>query len=440
MKKFVSILIVTALLLLSVTVVPVSAYTLPAEYEIHARSAMLVSLDTGGVLYEKNSDEVTYPASLQKIMVALLIFERETDYNKVITASETAINDLLGTGAAVSNIKPGEEMTVKDLLYCLLVPSACDAANVLAEAYGGTMEAFVDQMNERAEQLGMKSTHYANASGLHDDNQYTTAQDLLILVKEAMKHPMFMEICTVTRYTVEATNKSEKRILVSTNFMMDKTTSYYYKYVKGIKTGNTDKAGRCLITTAEKDGASYLCIVLGCPPKDEKGASVRYEFADTRALYTWAFDNLVSADVVELGKPVAEIKVELAKQQDYIQLVPEEKLTAIVPKGAESSVILEPTLSAQSVQAPITKGDVLGYAVVKCAGEELGRVNLVAAASLERSNVLYVFSKIKAFFSHPLFLLAVIALFILLIIAIVINIIHNKRRRRSRRVRSHRRM
>ena len=439
MKKF-SITFVALLFMVCTFLAPqTAAYTLPAEYVIHAKSAMLVSLDTGGILYSKDCDVSTYPASLQKIMVALIVLERETDFNRKITASDTAINSLLGTGAAIQNIKVGEELSVLDLLHCLLIPSACDAANVLAEYYGGSTENFVQIMNDRAAALGMVDTVYTNAHGLHDDQQVTTAQDMLILVQEALKYDLFLEICSKSRYTVEATNMSPQRILVSTNFMMDKTTSYYNKNVKGIKTGYTDPAGRCLISTAENDGARYLCIVMGCPLKDENGNNVRYEFADTQSLYTWAFNNLVTAQVVDPSRPIAEVKVEMAKQQDYMQLLPAEKLNAVIPKGAESSVIIEKHLNSETVNAPINKGDVLGYGIVKCAGEELGRVDLVAASSLERSSLLYSWSKIKAFFKNPIVIIIGCAILLFLIIAVTLNIIHNRRRRKMRRVKSYQR-
>lgn len=414
-----------------------SAYTLPAETVIHARSALLYSLDTGAIVYEKDIDEVTYPASLQKMMVALLVIERETDLDRMLTVSSNAVNELLGTGAAVANLKAGEEMSVRDLLYCLLLPSACDAANVLAEEYGGSIAGFVSLMNQKAAALGMDSTHFANAHGLHHDDQYTTARDILKLALAVSESDELMEICSATRYIIEPTNKyTEQRVLVSTVWLQDKMTNYYYKYATGIKTGYTESAGRCVVSTAQKNDDRYLCVVMGCAEKDEKGNKIRYEFVDSKALYEWAFSHLTKARLVELDKPVTEIRVELCAEKDFMQLVPAQTLTAIVPKESESSVLLEPVLNAESVEAPVQKGDVLGYAVVKCAGEELGRVDLVAASSLERSQLLAFWKGIKNVVTSPLFLL-LIALVIAAILGFILLVIYqNRNRRRTRRVRT----
>lgn len=417
---------------------PAAAYTLPASTVVHAKSALLYSLDTDAIVYEKDADLVTYPASLQKMMVALLVVERESDFDRVLTASANAVNDLLGTGAAVANIKIGEEMTVRDLLYCLLLPSACDAANVLAEAYGGSIAGFVTLMNEKAASLGMESTHFVNAHGLHHEEQRTTARDILKLALEVVQSEELMAIVSETRHIIAPTNKSEQRVLVSTVWLQDKMTNYYYKYAKGIKTGFTDNAGRCVVSTAEKDGSRYLCVVMGCAEKDENGKKIRYEFVDSKALYEWAFDDLIKARLVDLDKPVTEIKVELCSQKDFMQLVPSENLTAIIPRDAEKSVLLEPVLESTSVEAPIAKGDVLGYAIVRCAGEELGRVDLVAASSLERSELLAFWKNFKAVITSPFFLILVGALILCVVAFVLLVIYQNRNRRRTRRVRSQR--
>lgn len=438
MKKL--FLFLLSALIAAAMLTPVAqAYTLPASTVIHARSALLYSLDTDAIVYEKDIDETTYPASLQKMMVALLVIERETNLDRMLTVSSNAVNELLGTGAAVANLKAEEELSVRDLLYCLLLPSACDAANVLAEAYGGSIAEFVAMMNDKAVELGMESTHFVNAHGLHHDDQYTTARDILKLALAVTESEELMTICSATRYIVEPTNKSEQRVLVSTVWLQDKMTNYYYKYAKGLKTGYTDSAGRCVVSTAEKEGSGrYLCVVMGCAEKDEQGNKVRYEFVDSKALYEWAFSDLTKARLVDLDKPVTEIHVELCSQKDYMQLVPSQTLTAVIPKEAESSILLEPVLLSESVEAPVQKGDILGYAIVKCAGEELGRVDLVAAGSLERSELLAFWKNFKGVITSPIFLI-IVAVIVLAIFGFILLVIYqNRNRRRTRQVRSQR--
>ncbi len=422
---------------LSLCVPAASAYTLPADTVIHARSAMLYSLDTQAIVYEHNADEITYPASLQKMMVALLVAEKETDLDRVLTVSSHAVTELLGTGAAVANLKADEQMSVRDLLHCLLLPSACDAANVLAEEYGGSIAGFVDMMNEKAAALGMTSTHFANAHGLHHDSQVTTARDILKLALAVQQSDLLMEICGKTRHTIPPTNKTaDRRVLVSTVWLQDKMTNYYYKYATGIKTGYTDSAGRCVVSTATRNDQRYLCIVMGCAEKDETGKKIRYEFVDSKALYEWAFSDLKQSRLLDTETPLAEIKVELCAQKDFVQLVPAIPLDVVIPKDAESSILMEPVLNAPTVEAPVTKGDVLGQVIVKCAGEELGRVDLVAAESLNRSLILAIGKGIIRVLTSPIFLILV-ALIAACFAGLVWWVIYqNRNRRKTRRVRT----
>lgn len=436
--------ILALVLLVSLTLVwpfwSALAYTLPAEISLTAEAVIMENLDTGTVLYQKNVDKTMYPASLQKIMVALLVLEKEQDLDRLITVDGEALAPLSGTGAAVAGLVSGEQISVRDLLYSLLIPSACDAANVLAWEYGGCLSDFVKKMNDRAVQLGMTGTHFTNAHGLHDDQQYTTPRDMLALTHKAMEYPLFMEITSIMGYKIATTNKSQERLLVNTNLLLDKSSSHYYQYASGIKTGYTDRAGRCLISIATKGNDTYLCIVMGCPVRDSRGNMVRYEFSDTKALFNWAFGNMENLQLVDVNMPVAEIKVTLSSKQDYIQLAPAAPFHAIVPKGAASSVILDPHLFSDEVEAPVQKGKIYGYAIVQCAGEKLGEVDLVAMDSLDRNAFLYLGSRIKKVTKSPLFRMGMVVVVVLIALFIIHNIRTNRKRRRMRRVRSYRRM
>ena len=224
------------------------------EFDITAKAGLLVSLDTGEFIYENNIDDKVYPASITKIMTALLILESEKyDPEAKITLTKEALDLVLGTGSSVSLFTEGEEFTQLDLLHMVLISSYGDITYLAAQYFGGSIENFVSTMNAKAQELGMTGTNYQNPVGLHDDNNYTTVRDIYTLTNYALKNKTFYEICEKRRYTF-STNRTKTRTLSTTNFLQDPNTNYYYQYAHGVKTGFTDQAGRCLVSTATKNG------------------------------------------------------------------------------------------------------------------------------------------------------------------------------------------
>ena len=405
----------------------VNAYE-PSGVEITADAAMLVSLDTGEVLYEKNADKKVYPASITKIMTTLLILESDKyDPNAKIAMTEEALDLISGTGSSVSLLKAGEEITQLDLVYMVLMSSYGDCSLLAAIHYGGSVEGFVAQMNARAAELGLSCTHYENPLGLHHEDNYTTARDTYVLTKLALENETFKEVCESTRHTVK-TSMSGERVLSTTNFLQDNTTNYYYTYAKGVKTGYTDEAGRCLVSTASYNGYNYMCLVFGCPPNEKN------HFTESKELYRWAFNNFEFKRVADTANPVAEIGVELSLDTDFVSLYVEESFISILPKDADDSTIsIVPKPISETVDAPVKKGQVLGTADIIYAEQIIGTVNLVANENIEKSAMLTALRAIKQFFtsSYMKVFYVLIAVVVLIFIISVIKLNSKKSRKRK---------
>lgn len=431
LKKLFSI-IFTFILVFSVLLTPftASAYEITG-FDITAKAGMLVSMDTDEILYSNNIDQKMYPASLTKIMTVILMLESEKyDPAGKVAMTKEVQRLISGTGSAVSNLQIGEEITQLDLVYTVLMSSFGDCAYLAAVYYGGSVEGFVVQMNEKAAELGLTGTHYSNPVGLHEDENYTTARDVYTLMGYALKNETFKTVCGASRYTIEATNMSGKRTLSTTNFLLDNTTNYYYQYAKGGKTGYTDEAGRCLVSFASYNGYNYMCVLMNCPPNADK----RYEFIESAELYRWAFNNFSFKEVANSTDPVCEMPVELSLDTDFVSLYFEKPFVTVLPNEADNSTIVVKTyLKSESVEAPVKKGDILGTADVIYAEQVIGTVNLVAGGSVKESKLLIALKYVKNFFGSVymkvVYVLIALAVVIFILMIIRLNIARIRKRR-----------
>lgn len=431
MKKIIClILIVVFTFALPVTA---RAYEV-TSFEVTAKNAMLVSLDTGEVIYSKAADEKIYPASITKLMTAAVILDAYPDPSSIdVTMTQTAFDMILGTGSAVLNAKVGEVINGKDALACVLVSSAGDVVYAYAEAVAGSVEAFVEAMNKKAEELNLTGTHYQNPIGLHHEENYTTVTDIRILAEYLIEnYPLVTEITGKSRYKMAATNMSDERLLVTTNYMIDPNTSYYYPYCTGLKTGFTDESGRCLVSTAQYEGYKYLCITMNCPTV----SGTRTEFTTSHQLFKWAFTEFEYKSVLDVSTPVTEIPVRLSSESDYVSLYPAGQVHSILPVEADnSSVIIEPHLVGESVDAPIKKGDILGTADVIFAERVIGTVELIAGNDVKSSAFLIALDAIKNVLTSTVFkaIVAFVLLAVLLFVSYVFYI-NRKGKKKNRNV------
>lgn len=407
-----------------------SAYEVTG-FEVSAKYGMLISLDTDEIIFEKNINKKLYPASITKIMTAIIVLESEKyDPSAKITMTREILDMVLGTGSAVSNLREGEKFTQKDLMYLVLMSSFGDCTYLAAQYFGGSVDNFVKMMNDKAKELGLNGTHYQNPVGLHDENNYTTVWDIYKLTKYALQNKTFKEICETSRYTMPATNFSGERTLTSTNYLQNSNTSYYYSPAKGVKTGYTDEAGRCLVSTASYGGYNYMCILMNCPPNDTK------HFSNSIDLYRWAFNNFSFKEVADSTEPVCEIPLELSLDTDFVPLYFEKPFVTVLPNGADdSTIVIKPSLISESVEAPIKKGDVLGKADVYYAEKLIGTVNLVSSDDIKESKLLVGVKYVKDFFSSVYMKILYVAIILVIVIFIILCIRLNMSAIKKRKVR-----
>ena len=419
-------------LLLIISILSCSAYAYQINgFTLDAHTALLLSLDTGEILYSQNADDKVYPASLTKMLTAVVVLENTADLDtEIITYTSAANNEILGTGSVVVGLKIGETIKAKDALYGLLVTSGGDVAYAIAHHYGGNTEGFVKMMNDKAAEIGMINSHFGNPVGLHDEETYTTGTDISILARYALQYDIFKEITSTDKYTLPASNMSGPRNFTTTNHLINPNTNYFYKYATGIKTGFTDEAGRCVVSTASYGGYNYLCVIMGCQNKNGR----RNEFLDSANLYRWAFNNFEYKSILDTTKPVAEIKVNLSLEPDHVALYAEKNLTQIFPKTADSSTItIKPTLLYDEIDAPVTAGTVLGTADVIYSEQVIGTVNLVAGETVKSSGILVVGRFLKNVFTSLAFkiILGVVLLAAIVYIGMIVKLNYGKKSHRK---------
>ncbi len=392
-------------------------------FETTSQYIYLGNLDAQTPIYTQNENEKAYPASLTKIMTYIVVVEQIEDLeNTLVEVKQSVIDELLGTGSSLSGLENyvGEKLSVLDLLYCMMVSSGNDASLVLADYIGnGNSQNFVNLMNEKAKELGLVNTQYTNPHGLHDDNQYTTAKESYELTKYAVSSPKFMEICETTTHYIKG--DTTKDPLITTNALLrEDMPTYYYEYAKGIKTGTTDEAGFCLVSTAVKDNTAYLCVAMNAPNYDEEGNwnSVNGAQLDSKNLYEWAYGTLTLKKVVENDTPISEIDINYG-QQDSIFVVPEYAYSEILPNDfQESSLKIVPDIQT-TIDAPIEEGEILGTAQIYYNDELLKEINLISPKTVNRDDFSYNMDKVLNVLSSPWFLIIAGILITLFVVYLV---------------------
>ena len=408
------------------------------DWEVEAKAALLIDPDTEEILYARNIHERLYPASLTKIMTCLLVLEaidsKVIAMDTVLTASEPAVTSIPPDGST-AGIQVGEELTVEELLYCIMLSSANEGCNILAEAVSGSIEAFVEKMNDKAAALKCEDTRFANTNGLPDPNHYTTAWDLYVITKEARTHPEFMPLVGTIYHEVPATNLSEARKLYTTNYLISsyRTSYYLYQGADGIKTGSTSAAGHCLVASASRSGRSLLSVVLGTERVTlEDGTILTKSFVETGKLFDWGFDGFTRQILLGEDELVGEVPVTLSQEQNTVKVHPSEEVERLLPKEMNPKTDVDRTiaLTEESVEAPVTKGQVLGQMTLSSGDTVYAVVDLLADEDVSASRLLVFRRDLVEFLQRPVVWLAAGGTVAAIVLICVLRAVLKSRRRR----------
>ncbi len=340
------------------------AYAVPNEFSMDADSdsadsSVIIDFHSRSILYSKNADTPRGMASTTKIMTALVAIENGVlDSEFVIPKEATGIE-----GSSVYLVE-GEKLTLRQLLYCLMLESGNDAAAAIAMFIGGSVESFVEMMNQRAMELGLKNTHFANPHGLSDENHYTTAYELALITAEAMEYPVFREICSTKKAQVPYNGAENGRYLNNHNKLL-----FGFEGATGVKTGYTKLDGRCLVSSAERDGMEFICVTLHDDSPTENHMK----------LLNQAFSEFERINPAKIGDIYSDIPIE-GLENVFLRLENRENVAVTLPKGAKVEIRLS---LPETVSLPVYEGDILGKAVFIYQGKEVYIINLESTEEIQ---------------------------------------------------------
>ena len=398
----------------------------------HCIGAYLYNFENDEVLYSVGADERVYPTSTVKLMTGIVAIEElGDDLSRQVTITAEMLSKVAGNNVG---LLAGEVVTVEQLLYAMLVNSAHDAAMVLAYAACGSVEAFVERMNEKANTLGAYDTYYANPTGMHNDAMVTTVADTAIIAKYAYTLPLFMEIVSTPKYVMEATNLSDYRNIYNRNCLLSKyyNVNYPYPRATGMNAGATTQGGYAICATAEESstGLSYLAIVMGA---DEEDGAI-YSYVNAIKLFEWAFQNYDYIEVLSADRIICELPVRLSSTLDYVTLVPSENIEVYLPTtvDVERDIRYSYNTYADTMDAPIATGEEAGTITVLMGERILGSCTLVTTSSVARSEFLYFLARVRQFSQSRFFIATVVAAVVLSIVYVLLKAHWREKHIRSR--------
>ncbi len=427
-------LFLSLLLLLGALAVPTAALEDP---KVDAKTALVMDRQSGEIIWGKEVDKRVYPADLTKLMTGLLAIEAsetgKVSLNDMITVTEAMNTDVSETGIRCG-LQVGEQMTLGALLQCMLIASADDAANMVADYMAGSVEAFVEKMNDRAAALGCTQTHFSNAHGAFSADNYTTARDFARISLECTKHERLMRICDTSVAELGETNLSPARTLRNTNALICDESVYgansVYEDADGLMVGyNNETTGFSLAAAAERDGVDLICVIFGASAGEQGNGA----FLGAAALFDWVFECYSYQEVLKSTENIASVDVVLGQNATYVNLRPATSIIVLLPKDAnadefEKDIRVYALENGEPVKAPVTAGQVLGEVTLRRGDVDFGTVKLVASASVQLSRMQYIRQHVQETTRQRNFRIAVAVLAVLFVLYLIWVLIYRIKR------------
>ncbi len=412
---------------------------------LNGKAAVLVDLDSGRVLYGRNENDERAVASLTKVMTVLLALEAldsgRIGLEDMVTAQDDCTEGM-EDDSSTSGIVPGTVISVKDLLYCAMLQSANEACNILGRYLAGSIAGFVEQMNQRAAELGCQHTHFANTNGLPAEGHYSSAYDQYLIFAEAMQHPMFLSISNTASYQADCAAVNGGEPIGNSNALINITSiysnggRYLYEGASGGRTGYTRAAGYCLISTAQRNGVRLLAVALGCDGALNAQIEDYYNFIDSRALYDWGFENFSYRTLLSANEVVERLEVELADGESVAMLRPAEDIRVLLPNELPDEAIhRDVALYSTELKAPLAAGTVLGEVRISADGVVYGTTKLINSSAIELSRNAYLMQRLGEILSKGWVIALIVVLLVFMLIYLILVIRYRRLRRRHLRER-----
>ena len=438
MKRYISILI--TIIIVFASFVPCFGKTF--DQNLWTDTYLVIDITTGDVLAQSNMNAKMYPASLTKMMTAVVAYEYYSHQGRGLQTEVYADEDAVDVEPTRFGLKYGECMTVDEALNIMLVMSANDIAVMIAKDVGGTVENFARLMNQKAAELGMDSTHFVTPNGLHDDDHYSTAADLAKLALYLLDNEYLAGIVAQKSYSYAPTNKHEAGEVNSTNLLYSDKVSVYVGNtltktlytrgrVFGVKTGTTPEAGGCFIAGVERDKTKVLVVILNS--RDGEDSYQIERFADAHKLLDWAFDNYITKAVFSAGDPYGVIKVKRGEFNKVETILSCDVMTTVPMQSPEGYITSEYVID-DSITAPFEEGTPVGTLKVYRNGELCGEYDIVTANAVAKGGILSVFG-IEDAVAHRIFkTIGTVLLIILILFLLLVAVrIYNKRKAKKRK-------